>query len=343
MERRGLPFGPRLSLLRALLSQSAASLTASDALPDECTFYIELGSGTPLLRVLGEEDSLELDAETLGVLKDTIDDGTVDLVLSDGASIDLTFEVPPGPLPEVSRMIDAEILYRSPFAETATLAIWEAHEAPNGGWQVTAILTLEEPVMTLKAQLEQAQIDIASIIREIGDREMRVLPPWKAAVRDSSPSPLSIFRSLAPALQALLAGAALFALSATLHWGQTVLQDWSLQDEAARAQTKLRQTAAASARLRGLDMSLSMSTEVLALTGTLSEALPDAVWLDQVIIDGVDVTLVGFAPSAAEVTRILTDLPALRDIRFASPVIRDNSQSIERFRIAATLGDGVAR
>ena len=79
---------------------------------------------------------------------------------------------------------------------------------------------------------------------------------------------------------------------------------------------------------------------MLALTGTLSGALPDDVWLDQIIIDGTDVTLVGFAPSAAEVTRILTELPTLSDIKFASPVIRDNSQSIERFRIAATLSAG---
>ncbi|MEP2202031.1 MAG: PilN domain-containing protein, partial [Tateyamaria sp.] len=92
-----------------------------------------------------------------------------------------------------------------------------------------------------------------------------------------------------------------------------------------------------------LDASLAKSTEVLAVTGTLSEVLPDEVWLSQIIIDDNEVTLVGFAPSAAEVTRILSDVPNLTDIKFASPVIRDNSQEIERFRIAATFADGVAQ
>ena len=60
-------------------------------------------------------------------------------------------------------------------------------------------------------------------------------------------------------------------------------------------------------------------------------------WLDQLIIDDDTVTLAGFGPSAAEITQMLTTLPELTDIRFASPVTRDNSQSLERFRIAATL------
>lgn len=344
LERRGLSIGPWLTYVRALLSQSAASLVATDDLPNlRCTFFIELGHRAPRLRAVGEADWVELNEGALPVLADAARSGKVDLVLTDNACIDLTFDVPPGPLAEVSRMIDAEILYRSPFAENAALAIWEAHEAAHGGWTVTAALTLEDAVQDVVEQLAGHGLQISSIIRKTESGTLRTAPPWTTSKANDAPSPLAIFRSLAPALQAALAGATLFALSATLHWGSTVAQDWSLSDEAARAQTELRSTAAATARLRGLDASLAQSTEVLALTGTLSQALPDDVWLDQIIIDDTDVTLVGFAPSAAEVTRILTDLPSLSDIKFASPVIRDNSQSIERFRIAATLGTEGAR
>lgn len=344
LERRGLSFGPWLTYMRALLAQSASQVVAADPLPkDRCVFFIELGNRTPRLRATGEADWVDLNEGSLEVLADAARSGKVDLVLNDDACIDLTFEVPPGPLAEVSRMIDAEILYRSPFAEDAALAIWDAHEAPSGGWTVNAAVTLEEPVKRLVSELAKHKLEFASIIRDNSTRSLRAAPPWTRTATEDTPSAFTIFRSLSPALQAALAGAALFALSATLHWGSTLLQDWSLNDDAARAQMDLRSTAAATARLRNLDASLAQSTEVLALTGTLSKALPDDVWLDQINIDGADVTLVGFAPSAAEVTRILTEIPGLADIKFASPVIRDNTQEIERFRIAAILGQGGAQ
>ncbi|MEM7719352.1 MAG: PilN domain-containing protein [Pseudomonadota bacterium] len=341
-ESRGLSIGSWLTYARALLSQSAANLVQTDDLPaNRCVFFIELGHRTPRLRANGEDDWVELNEGALPVLADAARSGKVDLILTDAGCIDLTFDMPPGPLPEVSAMIDAEILYRSPFAEDSTLAIWEAHEAANGGWTVTAAVTLEPPVQAIVAQLATHNLEIASVIRDgENGKTLRTAPPWKRAARVESPSPIAVFRSLAPNLQAALAGAVIFTVSATAHWGNTVFSDWSLNDDARQAQTELRSTAAASARLRGLDGSLAQSSNVLALTGTLSQALPDDVWLDQIVIDDADVTLVGFAPSAADVTRILTELGALDDIRFASPVIRDNTQSIERFRIAATLSNG---
>lgn len=341
LERRGLSIGPWATYMRALLTQSASSLVATDDLPkNRCAYFIEMGHRAPRLRALNDEDWVDFDDNSVSALAKATRSGMVDLVLTDNACIDLTFDVPPGPLPEVSQMIDAEILYRSPLAENAALAIWEAHEAAHGGWTVTAALTLEDPVKDVLTRLASEGLRVASVIRQTEHGMLRTAPPWTPKTRQEAPTALTILRSLSPSLQAALAGALLFVVSATAHWGSTVWQDWSLATEASRAQTELRTTAAATARLRGLDASLAQSTEVLALTGTLSGALPDDVWLDQILIDGTDVTLVGFAPSAADVTRILSDLPNLGDIKFASPVIRDNSQSIERFRIAATLSAG---
>ena len=344
LERRGLSLGPWFTYARALLAQSATRAVTSDELPKErCLFYVEMNGGMPLVCARGVDDALALDESAYAVLADAAQSGKVDLVLADAASIDLNFEVPPGLLPEVSQMIEAEITYRSPFAEGVAMAIWEAHEAESGGWDVTAALTMEAPVMEIVAKLHEHGVEIASVIRETDTGILRTLPPWTQTANDKAPSLWTIFKSLSPTLQATLAGAALFALSATAHWGQTVLSDWSLNDDAARAKVELRSTAAESSRLRGLDTSLAKSTEVLAVTGTLSKVLPDDVWLSQIIVDGSEVTIVGFAPSAADVTRILSDIPNLTDIKFASPVIRDNSQEIERFRIAATFAEGPAQ
>ena len=339
LERRGLSLGPWFTYARALLAQAGARATTADILRhDHCLFFVELNGDVPLVCARGVDDAIELDDSTYQVLADAAQSGMVDLVLAHDSSIDLNFEVPPGLLPEVSRMIEAEINYRSPFAEGVALSIWEAHESESGGWNVTAALTMEAPLMEIVNKLAEHGVEIASIIREHETGDLRTLPPWIESSVSERATPWAILRTLPPALQATLAGAALFALSATAHWGQTVLSDWSLGDEAARAQIELRSTAAESARLRGLDDSLAKSTEVLAVTGTLSQVLPDDVWLNQIIVDDGEVTLVGFAPSAAEVTRILSEVPNLSDIKFASPVIRDNSQEIERFRIAAILG-----
>ncbi len=343
LESKGFSPAPRIMWARVLLSQSAAQMVARDAVPaDRSDFFVELGADAPVIRVLGEDDAVPFEAATLGVVAERLDANGIDLVLTDESSIDLTFDVPPGLLPEVRQMIDTELQYRSPFAEGAALAIWEAFEAPSGGWTVKAALTLKDPVEKLVAALDAQNISVGSVIAEADGTTLRTLPPWQANADDAT-SPFAVFGALSAPMKAALAGAAIFALSATAYWGQTTLKDWSLTSEASLAQNELRNTVAAATRLRGLDASLAMSTEILALTGEMSKLLPDEVFLDQLIVDNTEVTFVGFAPSAAEVTRIMSTLPTLTDIKFASPVIRDNSQSIERFRIAATLVPGGAQ
>ncbi|MEM6407160.1 MAG: PilN domain-containing protein [Pseudomonadota bacterium] len=337
-ENRGLNLRPRLTYAQAVLAQAALPRIAQEALPEDRTyFFIELGSGAPRVRGIDEKDSLELDAEAYKLLAGAAEGGRVDLVLGDAASIDLSFEVPPGLLPEVKKMIEAEITYRSPFTEGVALAIWEAHETTNRGWKVTAALTLEKPVEEILNQLEKHGATIASVIRETPKGVMRTAPPWLIEPAFAKPSLRGFFGALSPSLKAAIAGSALFALSALSLWGVTGYQDWTLAAEARQAQTTLRNSAAAATRLRSLDNTIAQSTAVLAVTGKMSELLPDSVWLDQIIADGTELTLVGFAPSAAEVTRLLSTMSTLSDIKFASPVIRDNSQSIERFRISATL------
>lgn len=343
LPRQGLSFGPWMTYVRALLSQSGTQLTTDTTAKPRCEFFIEVNRGTPRLRMTTIDDSLPLDDDVLTQMAGAINEGELDLVLGDEASIDLTFDVPPGLLPEVSQMIDAELLYRSPFAENATFSIWEAHENDTGGWCVNAALTLEQPVKDLVEKLKSHGLEIASIIRESNTVKLASIPPWTVESAPQKPSTLSLFRNLVPSLQAALVGVVLFALSATVFWGQATLRNWAIQSDASAAQSVLRETATAASRVRGLNDAVLRSTEVLALTGALSEILPDGVWLDQIVIDGLDVTLVGYAASAADVTRILTEDARLTDISFASPVIRDNSQSIERFRIAATLLVGDAQ
>ncbi|MEM9211777.1 MAG: hypothetical protein AAGA63_09845, partial [Pseudomonadota bacterium] len=60
-------------------------------------------------------------------------------------------------------------------------------------------------------------------------------------------------------------------------------------------------------------------------------------WLQQIDIDSQVMTVSGFGPSGADVTRILSGFSGLVEVGFASPLTRDNTQNIERFRIGAEL------
>lgn len=344
IERQALPLTQRLTWARALLSQSVSELMEPPSLPAERSrFYLEIGNGSPQIRALGDPDSVEADNAGLDVMASLLKDGAVDIVLAEASCIDLNFYVPPGPLKEVRGMIASEISFKSPFAEDATLAFWQAHEAPDHGWRVRAAVTLKDPVLQMAEQLQQANLTVASVVREFAGGELRCAPPWEAQETAPKPSPVALFRRLAPSMRTALLGAAILTVSATAYWAQTTLRDWSLTGTADAARAELSASARATARLRGLDTAIAQSTEVLAITGEMSALLPDGVWLDQIIVDGQTVTLVGFGPSAADVTRLLATVPALSDVQFASPVVRDNSQSIERFRISAVLQPGPAQ
>jgi hypothetical protein len=152
-----------------------------------------------------------------------------------------------------------------------------------------------------------------------------------------APGPRAILAGLPRTLKATLSGSALLlasALATTLWLG---LGSGRLSAEAGAARASLSERAQATAGLRSLALSLARSADRLAMTGQLSTVLPDGYWLDQLAIEADTVTLTGFGPSAAEVTRLLSTLPELSDIAFASPVTRDNTQSLERYRISATL------
>lgn len=344
LERQSQPLMQRLTWARAVLTQSLYDLarTAHSA-KGRSKFYVELGTGALNIRAIGDPDRVPADPEGLDIIAAEAEGGAIDLVLAEDSCLDLTFSLPPGPLAEVRSMIASEISFKSPFSEDATLAFWQAHEAEAGGWRVRAVITLKDRVMQVAEDLQAADLQVRSLVREYAGGELQAPPPWIATEADTAPSFLSALRNLGAPLRAALFGSTLFLLSAALLWGQTTLRDWSLSAQADAARTQLSATARATARLRGLDTAIAQSTEVLALTGTMSALLPDGIWLDQIIIDNDAVTLVGFGPSAADVTRLLATVPTLSDVQFASPVVRDNSQSIERFRISATLQPGAAR
>jgi len=261
----------------------------------------------------------------------------LDLVFEGESCIDLSFSLPDAPLPELHRIIEHEVAFRSPFSPEVSYSFWVGEEQADGRWRARAAVLLRAPVDDALGIIADAGFSVGLVRRVSRNNVFAARPLWAGHAPAKWPS---VTRLPAPLLMSLF-GAIIFCASAIVALASSSLTHSQLSDQAAAAQTTLAGQAQAITGLTRLDEALQLSTEKLAMTGTLSALLPDGVWLDQLIVDEDTVTMIGYAPSAAEITRLLSTLPELTDIRFASPVTRDNTQNLERFRIAATLAKTV--
>ena len=334
--KAAVPFGRRLNRLRNLALQGVAEQGALPAaVAPHSDYHIEIGADGLAIGRPDIPGHAESPPDNLAALAEKTGKMPVDLIFTADSCIDLRFTLPDASLPEMRQIIDNEIQYRSPFNEGASLWFWVAEELPDYRWQARAAVMLKEPVARLMEDMAAAGLRVGAVRRYGKETSFAAYPEW--AGHAAPVGARRVRRWFAPQMRYAILGAGLLCLSAIAFAVQSGMQFSALRAEAAAAQTRIAAQAAAAAQLRSLDLAVAGSTEKLALTGVLSELLPDGVWLDQLVIEDDTVTLIGFAPSAAEITRLLAGLPQLSDIRFASPVTRDNTQSLERFRIAASL------
>jgi len=335
-DTKAVPFARKRNQYRNLALQGSAELAVpnADSVPVS-DFYVAITDDAPTLRRPGTSEKKLLSAATISELVDERGQAPVDLVVMDDSCIDLSFRLPDATLPELRQIIENELQFRSPFSEEASYWFWVGEEQEDGKWRARAAVILKNRVQEALDLLAQAEIPIGMVRRSTNEVEFAARPEW--AGHENNTNSLSLTKHLPVALKLSLVGAVIFCVSAIALMISDSMTRSAVSQEAAIARTALSQQAQSAAGVQKLDQSLQLATDKLAMTGKLSELLPDGVWLDQLIIDDDTVTLAGFAPSAAEITQMLTTLPELTDIRFASPVTRDNSQSLERFRIAATL------
>lgn len=329
-------FVRRLNKLQNLVLQGSAELAGPsvDDIPLSKR-YVAFGPDGPQLRENGVSTVEVFNDDTLAALAKDDADRSLDLVFADGSCIDLSFRLPDALLPELKQIIENEVKFRSPFSEDASYAIWVGEEQVDGSWRARAAVMLKSAVDPALAQLEKHGLRVGIVRRAAKGASYAAQPEW--ATKQKTRTPYKVVRNLPAPLKLGAVGAAVFCASAIVS---TILGNMTLNQtrtEAENARAILAAQAQSMASIQQLDASLALATDKLAMAGTLSALLPDGVWLDQLVVDDDTVTIVGFAPSAADLTRILSTLPQLEDIRFASPVTRDNSQNLERFRISATL------
>jgi general secretion pathway protein L len=81
-----------------------------------------------------------------------------------------------------------------------------------------------------------------------------------------------------------------------------------------------------------------MATEVVA---DLTRLLPDQAWLGQLLLQGGEVQLHGWAATASDLISLLDQSPLFRAPQFRSPVTQEGGDGIERFHLSVELaGEG---
>lgn len=265
----------------------------------------------------------------------------IDLVFAGRTALDLSFQIPNGPFNDLQAMIETELEFRSPIQREQCVWFWSAQETKKGDWLVEGAIVLKSSVDWVLEGIKNTgkSINLARRHREDGSLRVGVEPDWikKPSILAKASGPLARLGKIPPALRMPLAAFAVFSVSAIALFIAQAANYSTVSDRAAQASAELRELAAAQAITQGLRDRRAFGDARVAVIGTLAATLPDGVWLEQLIIQDSDLTLIGFAPSAAEVTRLLSTLDSVTDIEFGSPVTRDNTQNLERFRINATL------
>lgn len=77
--------------------------------------------------------------------------------------------------------------------------------------------------------------------------------------------------------------------------------------------------------------------QALRVLDKLSKILPDGTWLDGLTLQGAKVQLEGYSSDASQLIALVEAVPAFRNARFRSSVIRDNTSQAEKFSIEFLL------
>ncbi len=299
-----------------------------------------LGDNSYTLRL--DEDVTEFtDQAELSERLEELPEKEIDLVFAGRTAFDLSFQIPNGPFNDLQAMIETELEFRSPIQRDQCVWFWSAQETENGDWLVEGAIVLKSSVDWILDAIEGTgkTINLARRHDDDGGLRVGVEPDWlkKPSMLSRASGPLGKLAGIPPMLRLPLTAFVVFCVSAVLLFIAQSASYRTVADQAQSANAELSQLAAAQAVTRGLQDRRAMGEARIAVIGTIAATLPDGVWLEQIIIDGEDLTLIGFAPSAAEITRLLAMLPSVTDIEFGSPVTRDNTQNLERFRINAQL------
>lgn len=111
----------------------------------------------------------------------------------------------------------------------------------------------------------------------------------------------------------------------------------AVQASARNARATLHQQQESLARMEAIRAEKKGTVSLVRVIGELTHILPDSAWLTDLVAQGDELTITGFAASAADLIGPLERSPLIASPEFITPVVKVPGQTGERFTISARL------
>lgn len=297
--------------------------------PDGIALY-EVREGHPVARVEGDAAARSAGGR----------DGTVELRLPADQILHRTFQVPSAGRAFLAAIVEHRLERLTPWAPDKVLYGFRIVDTAPGDGSITVAFAAtsadiaEEPVRRLEALgLAATALGTAAdpIERPLG---IDLYRGARSAAR----------KNLQRATAGVLVGLAAVLVPACLgsFWFANASDERLRAAEERLAQLRARLPGTAGSRAeqaRGRDRALIDSkrpeTSLIVLIDSLAAALPSDTALRELDVDGTKVRLVGRSRDAPALISLLEREPALAQVQFAAPVIRD-SENLDDFEIVAS-------
>ncbi|MGY2992131.1 PilN domain-containing protein [Mesorhizobium sp. URHB0026] len=143
---------------------------------------------------------------------------------------------------------------------------------------------------------------------------------------------------------ALLVGvAATYAHAHWRYWQAADTLDEQIavaQVQAKKARTSLQKRQTELEQTERLRADKKSAVSVVRILAELTHLLPDSAWVTDLSSRGTQVTITGFAASAADLIQPIDASPLFSAPEFSAPVVKIPGQTGEQFTITAKVGDG---
>lgn len=265
----------------------------------------------------------------------------LDLIFDTQSCLDIAFRLPNVPLNELRAMANTEITFRSPFDAEKSIRFWEGREDSDGGWAIRAAVTLKSPLAPILEAISARRLKITAVRRTLAEDDFAARPGWiKPDQAKSHRGLIGAMTRIPTVWRAPIVGIVAFVMSFSALSISQAIEHSATKTKVEGLRAEISQAARARAAANDFTGIQADSTRRAALVAEFTTLMPDGTWLEQMSIDGQEIIITGYGPSAAEVTRLLSSEAGLADVRYGSPVTRDNTQNLERFRILANLPEG---
>ena len=279
-------------------------------------------------------------------------DRPIVLELDAAKIIEVRLDAPIAAADNLADAIELEMDRHTPFA--ATDVVYD-HQVLGVDHE------LERIALRVKVARRADVDDALRRARSVGLRPSAVTVPEEGPSQDAGavdaafnllpaserPAEASFFRYAAAALSGLAVMAAAAAFATWVERQERML---------AASEAQLRRLSAEAARVADLDRRVDAlshaadyvtdrkleRTPVVARIAALTDALPDAHWLEILAISGDELRLTGYSRDPSDVLRRLEESPLFSEVRFVAPVTRDPKTGADRLSLVATMNPDAA-